>query len=156
MYQNDFTFGRMLLAYRRPLKFAGRSTRTELLGYLIISWLVSAIVSRGLWIWLQDFDAMNSAMILVNLLLSIPMPALAVRRSHDIRRPWFWSLPLLVPMLLIFVVGSPTLGTVPGLFLLLGVLNIVGLVILFGKPDDEANEFGPNPRLNEEQPYEAA
>lgn len=155
MYQNDFTFGRMLLAYRRPFKFSGRSTRTELLGYLIISWLVSAIASRGLLVWMKDMEAVDSAMPLLNLLLSIPLPALAVRRAHDVGRPWFWSLPLLVPMLLLFIVGAPILGRTPGLLPILGLLNILGLIILFWKPDDEANRFGPNPRLDEEPAYEA-
>jgi uncharacterized membrane protein YhaH (DUF805 family) len=146
----------MLLAYRRPFEFTGRSTRTELLGYLIISWLVSAIASRALLIWLRDFDPASSAVVVINLLLSIPMPALAVRRAHDTGRPWYWSLPLLVPMLLTFVVGSATLGTVSGLVPVLGVLNVVGLVILFWKPTDEANEFGSNPRLDPEPSYEPA
>ena len=145
---------RMLLAYRRPLKFDGRSTRTELLGYLIISWLVSALLSRVLLVWLRDFDAVNSWMILTNLVLAIPMPALAVRRAHDIGRPWYWSLPLLIPMLLIFVVGTPTLERTTGALPILAVLNIAGLVILFWRPDDEINEFGPNPRLDEGPHYE--
>lgn len=155
MYQNDFTFSRMLLAYRRPVEFKGRSTRTELLGYLIISWLVSAILSRVLLIWLKDFDAVETALVVLNLLLSIPMPALAVRRAHDIGRSWYWSLPLLLPTLLIFIVGASLLGSVPGLLPLLGVLNVIGLVILFWKPDDSANEFGPNPRLDEKPVFES-
>ena len=41
MYENSFTFSKMLAAYTKPHRFDGRSTRTELLGYLIISWVLA-------------------------------------------------------------------------------------------------------------------
>lgn len=41
MYENSFTFGKMLAAYTKPHKFTARSTRTELLGYLIVSWVLA-------------------------------------------------------------------------------------------------------------------
>jgi uncharacterized membrane protein YhaH (DUF805 family) len=155
MYQNDFTFGRMLLAYKRPLKFDGRSTRTELLGYLIISWVLTTIAFYGLLFTGPARETFVVEYSVVRFILWLPMPALAVRRAHDIGRPWYWSLALLLPAFVAWV-GRDAVDHIPGLLQISVVLNIVGLVILFWKPDEEANEFGPDPRLDQELTYEGA
>ena len=156
MYQNDFTFRRMLLAYRRPFTFSGRSTRTELLGYLIISWVLSTVAAYGLMFTLPGPEIFLATISAFRLLLWLPMPALAVRRAHDIGRPWYWSLALLLPTLLVFVVGRQVFDRLPGSILLLSLLNVLGLVILFWKPTDGANRFGPDPRLEDGSIYENA
>ena len=155
MYQNDFTFGRMSLAYRRPFKFSGRSTRTELLGYLIISWVLSTLAAHSLMFAVPGPESFITALTAIRFLFWLPLPALAVRRAHDIGRPWYWSLALLFPTFLGWV-GRDLLEQVPGLLPSLVALNIVGLVILFSKPSDGANDFGPDPRLEEDPALESA
>ena len=155
MYQKDFTFGRMLLAYRRPFKFTGRSTRTELVGYLIISWLLSAIASRALFFWTQGSEAADLYFPLTAAILLIPMPALAVRRAHDIGRPWYWALLLIVSLIIYYVLGQPFLSQSPLLLQGVMILNVLGLVILFWPPEEETNAYGPNPRFDDDTAYEA-
>jgi uncharacterized membrane protein YhaH (DUF805 family) len=140
----------MLLAYRRPFKFSGRSTRTELLGYLIISWVLSTVAAWGLMFAVPGPEAFVTAVAAIRFLFWLPLPALAVRRAHDIGRPWYWSLALLVPTLLGWV-GRDVLEQVPGLLRIMLALNIAGLVILFWKPTDGTNAFGPDPRLDEDR-----
>ena len=155
MYQNDFTFGRMLLAYRRPLEFSGRSTRTELLGYLIISWVLSTVAAYGLMFAVPGPESFVIGLTAVRFIFWLPLPSLAVRRAHDVGRPWYWSLALLIPTFLGWV-GRDLFEQVPGLLPIMVALNIVGLVILFWKPSDGANEFGPDPRLEEDSAFESA
>ena len=151
MYQNDFTVRRMLLAYRQPFKFSGRSTRTELLGYLILSWVFTTIAFYAVIFTRPDAYSFVATFTAIRFVLWLPMPALAVRRAHDIGRPWYWSLPLLIPAFLGWV-GRELFDQVPGLLQIVGVLNIIGLVILFWKPTEGTNDFGPDPRLDDNGP----
>ena len=73
---------RPLLAVRRTLAFAGRSSRSELIAYLFASLLVSVPVSfvTGL---LLPHDQHRLIMNGLTVLLAVPLPALLVRRLHD-------------------------------------------------------------------------
>ena len=142
----------MLLAYRRPFTFSGRSTRTELLGYLIISWVLTTIAFYALLLTLPGPEFFVVSITAIRFLLWLPMPALAIRRAHDIGRPWYWALALLIPTLLAWV-GRDALDQIPELIQFMLALNIVGLIILFWKPTDEANEYGPNPRLEGDEVF---
>ena len=153
MYENSFTFTKMLAAYAKPHKFTGRSTRTELLGYLIISWFVGALVSRFLMFGAiatsGELGTYLQSLNIVNLLLWLPFPALAVRRFHDQDKPGWWALPLILPTILFFLGGYAILPQ--PLQLVIGLLNLALLVLLFWKPTDGENHYGLDPRLN---PYE--
>ena len=82
---------RPLLAVRRTLAFAGRSSRSELIAYLFASLLVSVPVSfvTGL---LLPHDQHRLIMNGLTVLLAVPLPALLVRRLHDSGRngAWVW------------------------------------------------------------------
>ena len=151
MYQNDFTFVRLFKAYGRILDFGGRSTRTELLGYWIATWVVSAIAG-----YLGIFGSMaagSNALILpaiVNLALLIPAPALTVRRAHDIGLPGVAALILLIPAAISMTVGS-ALQPYPVLRVILSLVYLGGLVMLLWKPQDGTNRYGPDPRLVDEE-----
>jgi uncharacterized membrane protein YhaH (DUF805 family) len=155
MYQNDFSFTRMLAAYRKPHQFAGRSTRTELLGYVIISWVLATVlgwaaVTAGMaGLAKASFSTEPSPFLTIdifNLLFWLPFPALAVRRFHDQNKSGWWALPLIVSTVLSWI-GAESLLEQPTR-IALGALYAVVLVLLFWKPTDGANRYGSDPRLD--------
>lgn len=149
MYQNEFSFARLFRAYGRAFQFRGRSTRTELLGYWVSVWLLSTV---GNWIMIamsfgrDDGGSPFAASPILNLLLLIPAPALAVRRSHDIGRPGFWASLLIVPAAANLVFGK-LLAPYPVLGVAMSITYFVGLVLLFWTPEEGENDYGPDPRL---------
>ena len=102
---------RSLLAVRRSLDFAGRSSRSELIAYLFASLLVSVPVSfvTGL-VLLHDphWLTMNA----LTVLLALPVPALLVRRLHDSGRSgaWVWLAVLVFAVWLTRTIISLRLG----------------------------------------------
>lgn len=76
---------------RQSLAFAGRSTRSELIGYLFAGLLVSVPLS-----FITSLTLTHDAHVLtgnaVTVLLALPLPALLVRRYHDSGRSgaWVW------------------------------------------------------------------
>ena len=147
MYQNDFSFSRLFRAYGRILDFKGRSTRTELLGYWVATWLISMAV--GYFTIFSAGALGDRSFILVslfNLVLLIPAPALAVRRAHDIGWPGVAALLLIGPAAASMVLGD-ALDRHPIIRLALSLVYIAGLVMLLWKPQDGENRFGPDPRL---------
>jgi uncharacterized membrane protein YhaH (DUF805 family) len=158
MYENSFRFGRMLAAYTKPHKFTGRSTRTELLGYLIVSgilatatnWIVIALGAAGA----VTFSVGIASVGLAYLIWWLPLPALAVRRLHDQGKSGWWALLLVLPTAISWLGGKALLGT-SGL-IIAEAIYLVGLVLLFWKPTDGANLYGPDPRLDPEDASVAA
>jgi len=152
MYENSFTFTKMLAAYAKPHRFDGRSTRTELLGYLIISWLIAALVSRALIIGgvvgSVELDLDFASLNFVNLIVWLPFPALAVRRFHDQDRSGWWAALLIVPTIITWL-GASTHLSQPAR-IVISLIYIGALVLLFWKPTDGANRYGPDPRLDPE------
>ena len=150
MYENSFTLKKMLAAYWKPLRFAGRSTRTELLGYLIVSWLAATAfgwLSIGMGMASIDQTRFGSLDI-VNLLFWLPFPALAVRRFHDQDKPAWWATPLILSTVLSWIGGFNLLSQ--AIQIILAAVYIAALVLLFWKPTDGPNRYGPDPRLDPE------
>lgn len=151
MYQNDFSFSRLFRAYGRILDFKGRSTRTELLGYWIATWLISTAVGYAtIFSTNVVLDRSFLFATLINLVLLIPAPGLAVRRAHDIGWPGVAALLLVGPASADIVIGS-SLDPHPVIQLALSVAYIAGLVMLLWKPQDGENRYGPDPRLMDDR-----
>lgn len=153
MYENSFTLKKMLAAYRKPLQFRGRSTRTELLGYLIVSsllatifgWLAIGLGMAGLASISTDPLSFPSIDIF-NLLFWLPFPALAVRRFHDEGRPGWCATPIILSTIISWVSGYGLLNSQARFALAL--FYTAALVLLFWKPEDGANRYGADPRLD--------
>jgi uncharacterized membrane protein YhaH (DUF805 family) len=155
MYQNDFTFVKMLAAYRKPHQFAGRSTRTELLGYLIVSWILATIFGYAAFgaaiAGLRNVSISSGptstflSIDLFNLLFWLPFPALAVRRFHDQDKSGWWAAPLIASTIISWVGANELLA--PPVRIALGLLYAIALVLLFWKPTEGTNRYGPDPRL---------
>jgi uncharacterized membrane protein YhaH (DUF805 family) len=158
MYENSFTFRKMLAAYTKPHKIHGRSTRTELLGYLIVSgvlatatnWIVIALGASGA----VSIDVGITSVGLAYLVWWLPLPALAIRRLHDQDKSGWWALLLVLPTAISWLGGKDFLGT--SALIVLEAIYLAGLVLLFWKPTDGTNRYGPDPRLNPEDWEEAA
>lgn len=158
MYENSFTFGKMLAAYTKPHKFTGRSTRTELLGYLIVSWVLATATN---WVVMalgatniMSIDVGIASVGLAFLVWWLPLPALAIRRMHDQDKVGWWALLLLLPTLISWLGGKEALGITGRL--VLQAIYLGGLVLLFWKPTDGPNRYGPDPRLDPEDWEEVA
>lgn len=150
MYENSFTFTRMLAAYSKPHKFDGRSTRTELLGYLIISGLVGTAMN---WVIMAagmagSIDVGITSFRIAYFIVWLPFPALAVRRFHDQNKPGWWALLLVLPTVAFWLGLKEALNT-PARFVF-DAIYLGALVLLFWKPTDGANRYGPDPRLDPE------
>ncbi|MES2137447.1 MAG: DUF805 domain-containing protein [Pseudomonadota bacterium] len=150
MYENSFTFTKMLAAYGKPHKFNGRSTRTELLGYLVISWLVGTAMN---WVLVGSGMAGSIELGITSFrvayfLVWIPFPALAVRRFHDQDKPGWWALLLVLPTVA-FWLGFKEVLSPPARFAF-DAIYLGALVLLFWKPTDGTNRYGPDPRVDPE------
>ena len=150
MYENSFTFGRMLAAYTKPHKFTGRSTRTELLGYLIVSWVLAtatnwAVIALGAT-GLVNVNIGIASVGLAYLVWWLPLPALAVRRLHDQDKSGWWALLLVLPTAISWLGGKQALGA--STLIVLEAIYLAGLVLLFWTPTDGTNRYGPDPRLD--------
>lgn len=144
--------------FRDVLKFSGRSTRTEVIHYLVTGLLAHALIMEGIgWFWPTDvlvsLGGVNFAVgTPVTLLVGSPLIALTVRRMHDYNQPGW---PGLVPMLLVTAsqwmrTAMPSKFTSEpwGLATLIG-LTIIGcwLTALFWNETPGPNRFGPDPRI---------
>jgi len=148
MYENSFTFTKMLAAYGKPHVFAGRSTRTELLGYLILSWLVGtalnwAIIAAGM---AGSIEFGVASFGIGYFIVWLPFPALAVRRFHDQDKPGWWALLLVLPTVALWL-GVKEALSAPARFVF-DAIYLAALVLLFWKPSDGTNRYGPDPRLD--------
>jgi uncharacterized membrane protein YhaH (DUF805 family) len=147
MYENDFSFSRLFRAYGRSVDFRGRSTRTELLGYWITTWLISTVA-----IYAAVFGGLatggNALMVpaLINAALLIPAPALAVRRAHDIGWPGIAALLLILPAAASMILDH-VLEPYTAIRFILSIAYLAGIVMLLWKPQDGDNRYGPDPRL---------
>ena len=146
MYENDFSFVRLFRAYRRILDFQGRSTRTELLGYWVATSLASTVLGYASVFGSQSDDTRLLLGALLNLILLIPAPALAVRRAHDIGLPGVSALLLIAPAAAGMIFGT-ALEPYATIHFHLGVAYLTGLVMLLWKPQEGQNRYGPDPRL---------
>jgi uncharacterized membrane protein YhaH (DUF805 family) len=153
MYENSFTLKKMFAAFGKPLGFSGRSTRTELLGYFIVFWLVTTVFS---WVAIGlgaagvasvSFEPQPFMTIDVfNFLVWLPFPALAVRRFHDQNKPGWWATPLILSTILSWISGFSLLSQ--PIQIVLEASYVAALILLFWKPTDGENRYGPDPRLD--------
>jgi uncharacterized membrane protein YhaH (DUF805 family) len=155
MYENSFTLSKMFAAYKRPLQFSGRSTRTELLGYIITFWLITTLfgwLSIGLGaagVGILSFEPQPFMTIdIFNLLVWLPFASLAVRRFHDQGKAGWWATPLILLTILSWA-GAESLLNQP-VRIALTSLYTVALVLLFWKPTEGENRYGLDPRLDTE------
>ena len=89
---------------------------------------------------------MNPLMMVLNAIILIPAPALAVRRAHDIGLTGAAALLLIVPAAVSMILG-PALEPYTAVRIVLGLAYMAGLVMLLWKPQDGDNAYGPDPRL---------
>lgn len=138
--------------------FAGRSTRTELLVFLFVPPLLiglTLLILDALFLDL-DFDATWQLQDAVTILLTVPIPALLVRRLHDQDRTGWWALLLLAAFVFEAVDDDRSLSILglaqsetPWWLSLTFFATIIALWGFSLWPASEgANRYGPNPRLD--------
>lgn len=143
-----------VLPLKRYAEFRGRSTRTELIAFYVLTMVASLAVhvaadrlgSDDARSWLEG--GLGAALLL-------PTFALFVRRLHDSRRSGWWLL-LGLPAILAGlweVIARPRPFTLhiqlhlPWWVVVPMVLCVLALFILLLLDDDvDANRYGPNPR----------
>lgn len=141
---------------RRSFSLAGRSTRSELIGYLFAGLLVSVPVSFVTGLTLTH-DAHVLVGNIITVLLALPLPALLVRRFHDGGRSgaWVWLAVLGFTIWLARAVISATLGMNARLSFdawtwlidwLVIVANLATVMLALLPGTAGTNRFGPDPR----------
>lgn len=147
-----------LLPLKRYADFRGRSTRTE----LVCFWLLT--IPLGLLTLLLDHRAAGIADLVLTAALTCPLAALGVRRLHDQGRSGRWLL-LALPGVAWSLWEDihraqgrdPAAPDVPASLLIaaaLGALAVLILMIL--PPQSGANRFGGDPRDDPSVPTERA
>lgn len=150
----------LLEAYTRPLTFSGRSTRTELLYFVIVAGVISSVVSVVVPFALQAYAPVNNSARFIGILqwiLFYPMFALTGRRLQDFGCHAAWILAIFAPSLISFViqgaridVNQPMSWSVMALLGLSIVSTMLWLGALFWPGNEGANAYGPNPRFDED------
>lgn len=84
--------------------------------------------------------------LLLNVVILVPAPALAVRRAHDIGWPGVAALLLILPAAVSMIMGD-VFEPYRTIQVALSAAYIAGIVMLLWKPQDGENRFGPDPRL---------
>ena len=146
-----------ILPLRRYAQFHGRSTRTEVLGFWLLTMfgeVVLAIAGIG------HFDT-HGIRLAYSAILLCPILALTVRRLHDagFRTPWAL---LTLPVLILNVrreylawQGEPVERIVgePLAVMLVAMASVVAtLALLVWDDEPGANRWGPNPRYDDPEP----
>ena len=142
---------------RRSADFSGRSTRSDLAWFYLVTMILTASIGFGVE-QVSDFEAGRIASTLVGLGFLCPWASLAVRRIHDVGRTGWWLL-LAVPTVSLNLwddwarfqdrFAVPVQATLPSLFLFtIGVPTIGLLILLVWQDDPNTNRFGPNPRYS--------
>jgi uncharacterized membrane protein YhaH (DUF805 family) len=148
MYENVVGLKAGLAPFTRMLDFGGRSTRTELLCYFILAWLVSAIVGYVLMVaGVAEAGLPVTAIAVVKLLLLLPYPALVTRRLHDQGRPGWLAILFFAPTAASWIFGGAATGN-SVIDLPLALLGLVMFLALFLPQQDGPNAYGPDPRLD--------
>ncbi len=105
-------------AFRRYADFTGRATRQQYWMYILIYVVISVVLSI--------IDAAMATAVLsaiFSVVMLVPSISIATRRLHDTGRSGWWQL----------------IGLIP--------LGIIVLIVFLVLDSDEANEYGPNPKL---------
>ncbi|MBO9711390.1 DUF805 domain-containing protein [Sphingomonas sp.] len=150
-----------LKPFRDWLRFEGRSTRSEVIAFLIVYML-----GHGMFLPWRDGPAYEPFSAAWELLTYLPLPALFYRRAQDLGRPGLWGVApvlLMIPTsIAAFLVPQSDVGpslnvgiwhakpalTGVGVLVDLGFLAVVfalWAIALIG-PAASADRFGRNPR----------
>ena len=140
--------------YYRPrcvggVNFSGRSSRTELIVYLIalslISWLLRSLLIFG--VGHESFETLGT---LISFIFYAPLPALFARRLHDQGKSAWWTSLLLAPVA-IGCISSPDGDPQPFIILQsIGLVSAVVIIVLsLWKGNAGGNAYGPDPRFPE-------
>ena len=120
---NNFTKWFLICVRDKYADFKGRAQRQEYWMYFLVYITISFVVNFvGGMIPGQLVGSILSLIVMLALL--IPSLAVAVRRLHDLGKPWLWILIALVPIV--------------------GAIYLLYLMTKDGQP--EANQWGPNPK----------
>jgi uncharacterized membrane protein YhaH (DUF805 family) len=148
----------LLRAIRGTSDFSGRSRRSEWLYYAIATGLVRTVFVFAAGLTLP-FEAAALFGLVLWLLLSIPVPALFVRRMHDQGRSGWWALLLVVPVIAaVYSDLQYASDASNGLDALAGLgpgrwaptlISLAILVFILWPGSEGANAYGEDPRLEE-------
>ncbi len=142
--------------YAAAWRFSGRSTRSEVIGYGFVAFLLSFPVSLATSLTLPYETHLLVGNILT-LLLALPVPALIVRRLHDQARSgvWAWLAVYSFAVWLVRTGVSMAAGADGRLAFdrvtwladwLVIPANVAMLVLLLLPGTASPSRFGPNPR----------
>jgi uncharacterized membrane protein YhaH (DUF805 family) len=161
-YRKPNLFDLGLKAYRDSFRFSGRSTRTEVGAFILVSWLFQLVVgiaaSFGDWHRNPAFPDFSLPIFLgllaVQTLIFVPLIALTVRRGHDQGISGWFS--VLVPLTVFAAAGwrdyvqvSTRAFDQPLAPAILGLVAFLALVVLlFAPPEERGNRYGPDPRID--------
>ena len=139
------------------VKFSGRVPRTQVWTYLIIGNFLAALIAGGLAILLGEAETFGptASGSLVTLAFLAPLPALMVRRLHDIGRSSWLIVPILAGMVFAILTGGaqpklvwvdkPLSGWMPTVVVVCGILLQLAVSLL--PPRKEGDAYAPDPRL---------
>ncbi len=143
----------------RSFDLAGRSTRSELLTYYFASLLIVIAITFSLG-WFLDFEQERLATYGLKWLISVPFPALLVRRLHDQDRSGLWAWLTFPPAA--FSAAADAASVFGGIeqrisfdratwfFYWPSLLCLIAVLAAFLMPGTAGpNRFGPDPRGRE-------
>ncbi len=151
-------FGSVQDSYQNAVNFAGRSRRTDVVYFLIAASaatrLMGILLSMFLGLEEPSFGIM-AFFVLLQWIFFLPFFALLGRRLQDFGITVWWSFFAIMPSvisLILFLSRINLAAIYPSLGLEFAVFGIssalVMLAAIFWPGDQEANAFGPNPRMD--------
>lgn len=138
---------------RNPFDFLGRSSRTELLLYYIVTGLIGGVVPA-----MTPLAWRASVAFIYYCVVIVPMPALMARRVHDMGKPGWWAAPgwLIVLVTAYGMWRSSLLGPYQNFSIfdgtgtagfIVGAITICYLGMLALAPPLGDNCYGADPRM---------
>ena len=159
---NPFQYA--ILPFKRYFEFSGRSSRSELWWFFLLTTLsgfllqIISVATFDPWSY-SSYRFIDVIILLWTLFTFIPQISVQVRRLHDLNRTGLWlllfyGLYLIGVMISLFGVFLAGMGEFGGF----GLMLVLCLVIFIGtpiwqivwyclSPVDQDNRFGPNPLL---------
>lgn len=150
-----------LISARRFADYSGRSSRTELFAYWLMTFLAGGalLIAAALveFIFGMSNGPSRALMLGYQTIITFPLVALWVRRLHDQGRTGLWVLTIVSGAIVGTVKHYATLTWNFDLLFdpLLGKLNLAAfllalpaIVFLFWPGNEDANRYGPNPRYD--------
>jgi uncharacterized membrane protein YhaH (DUF805 family) len=143
-----------LRQFGRAFEYSGRSTRSELISFWIVGFIVSVSVHfLAIWSFGLDTWPLDTILVLLTVILFVPWAALMVRRLHDENRSGLWLAVLLAFWLVAVLLSDDDPQhpqTVLGnLAMVIGfVVSLAHFVISLAPGSHGENRFGSDPRLD--------